>query len=400
VADAADVKGRPPKLPGNTSHLQQLVSKHAAAEGMPPSRVQRWLNAMVVTAVLDRVRDENNEPIFLLKGGVAMELRLRLRARVTKDYDAAFRARAEDVLDKLDEAIAHPWNEFAITRSDPERVPSIKAIRVKLKLAYKGRSWGTVEVELAPVEGAMGSELDRVPAAPLDMLQVPVPAHAVCVSLRYQAAQKLHACTEVFQTGRDNDRFRDVMDILLVEEFLVDVGLARVREACIDIFTVRGKHTWPPAVTVYEGWRAPFTALARENGFTPDDIDEAAAELTEFIEAIDRAVLDVDSVRLESDAIAVASELSPKEARRFRDAFHEQHSQVELAHSPPAHIQLGDGVSDGTFWRFPIAVGSDALGPFVNERVVQAAHVALDHVRSAPVRRPGRLLPSDDQSRP
>jgi hypothetical protein len=42
--------------------------------------LQRWLNAMIVTAVLDRVRDEDGEPIFLLKGGLAMELRLQLRA--------------------------------------------------------------------------------------------------------------------------------------------------------------------------------------------------------------------------------------------------------------------------------------------------------------------------------
>jgi Nucleotidyl transferase AbiEii toxin, Type IV TA system len=375
VADAHE----PKKLPGNTSHLQQLVGRFAAEQGMPPVRVQRWLNAMVVTAVLDRARDENDEPIFLLKGGVAMELRLQLRARTTKDYDAAFRARAEEVLDNIDEAIADPWNEFTITRAEPERVSNTRAFRVKLKLAYKRRSWGTVEVEMAPVEGAMGSELDRVPAAPLDALQVPLPDDAACVSLRYQVAQKLHACTEVFETARENDRFRDVMDILLVEAFLVDVGLSRVREACIDIFTVRGKHAWPPTVTVYDSWREPFAALARENGFAPEDIDEAAVELTELIHAID-----ADSVRLESDAIAVpTSELSREDARRFKDAFHEQHSQVELAHTPPAQVKLGDGVSDGTCWRFPIERGSDALGPFVNERVAQAARVALDLVRAS-----------------
>lgn len=295
MADAPEAKKRERRLPGNTAHLHQLVARLAAEQGVPPVRVQRWLNAMVVTAALDRVRDESDEPIFLLKGGVAMELRLRLRARATKDYDAAFRARADEVLDKLDEAISHPWNEFAITRSEPEGVPNTTAIRVKLKLAYKTRSWGTVELEMAPVEGAMGSELDRVPAAPLDPLQVPVPEHAACVSLRYQVAQKLHACTEVFQRGRDNDRFRDVMDILLVEELIEEAGLHRVREACTDIFTVRGKHSWPPTVTVYESWREPFAALARENGFTPEDIDEAAAELAELIIAIDAASEDRDA---------------------------------------------------------------------------------------------------------
>jgi hypothetical protein len=68
-----------------------------------------------------------------------------------------------------------------------------------------------------------------------------------------------------------------------------DVGLARVREACVDIFTVRDKHTWPPSVTVYDSWRVPFAELARENGFTPEDIDEAATTLTTLIAAIGAA---------------------------------------------------------------------------------------------------------------
>jgi len=245
---------------------------------------------MVVAAVLDRVRDEDDEPIFLLKGGVAMELRLKLRARTTKDYDAAFRARADEVLDLLDEALQETYNNFTVTRDAPEAIRDTGAMRVRLRLAYKGRDWGSVKLELAPVEGKMGSELDRVEAAPVDGLQVPVPDKVSCVSVRYQVAQKLHACTEVFEAGPENDRFRDVMDILLVEDLIRgEVGLLRSREACIDIFSVRGKHTWPPEVTVYESWREPYRKLAAENDFQPEDIDAAAKTLRELIANIDAA---------------------------------------------------------------------------------------------------------------
>ncbi len=278
------------RLPGNVSHLKRLIGDHAAERGMPPARLQRWLNAMVVTAVLDRVRDEDGEPIFLLKGGVAMELRLQLSARATSDYDAAFRARADEVIDRLDEALAQPWNTFDLTRDAPVTIKNAKAVRVRLRLSYKGRIWGSVQLELAPVEGGMGSEFDRVETTPLGPLPVPVPETANCVSLRYQVAQKFHACTEVFDDGRENDRFRDVMDVLLVEDLLRDVGLVRVRNACVDIFEVRNKHTWPPTVTAYEGWRAPFAELARENGFTPEDIDEAVTAVTALIAAIDVAI--------------------------------------------------------------------------------------------------------------
>ena len=43
------------KLPGDVSHLQRLIGNHAADRRMPPARLQRWLNAMIVAAVLDQV---------------------------------------------------------------------------------------------------------------------------------------------------------------------------------------------------------------------------------------------------------------------------------------------------------------------------------------------------------
>jgi len=286
-------KSDKPRLPGDRGHLHRLVNDRAGEAGVPPGRLQRWLNAMVVAALLDRVRDEDDEPIFLLKGGVAMELRLRLRARTTKDYDAAFRARADEVLDLLDEALQGTYNNFTVTRDAPEDIRETGAMRMRLRLSYKGREWGSVRLELAPVEGQMGTELDRVEAAPVDGLQVPVPEAVSCVSVRYQVAQKLHACTEVFSEGLDNDRFRDVMDILLVENLVRgEVGLTRSHEACVDIFTVRDKHTWPPKVTVYESWREPFRKLAQENDFQPADIDEAVEQLRRLIADIDAAGAD------------------------------------------------------------------------------------------------------------
>jgi hypothetical protein len=99
----------------------------------------------------------------------------------------------------------------------------------------------------------MGNELDRIRAIPLDPLRVPTPDTVSCVSLRYQVAQKLHACAEAFDQGRENDRFRDVMDILLVEDLLRDVGLAHVRDACVNVSQARRTHSWPPSLTVYDG---------------------------------------------------------------------------------------------------------------------------------------------------
>lgn len=73
--------------PHNVQTLQRWVSQHSRDEGIAVMRLQRWISYMVVAAALDRVHDERDEPLFAAKGGIAMELRLRLRARATQDFD-------------------------------------------------------------------------------------------------------------------------------------------------------------------------------------------------------------------------------------------------------------------------------------------------------------------------
>lgn len=88
------------------------------------------------------------------------------------------------------------------------------ALRCAVKLAYRGRSGATVAAEIAPA-GAAGGEIDRLPAKPLDHLGLDGPSEVPCLAVRWQIAQKLHACTEPARPdGPPNDRFRDIIDIL------------------------------------------------------------------------------------------------------------------------------------------------------------------------------------------
>jgi hypothetical protein len=105
-----------------------------------------------------------------------------------------------------------------------------------------------------------------------------------CVSVRYQMAQKLHACT-----GRENDRSRDLIDLILLRVMLGTDDLPRVREACLEIFVPRAEHTWPPTIVVFDAWRESFPREADEFGFEIRDVDQAAAEVQALIGEIDRA---------------------------------------------------------------------------------------------------------------
>jgi Nucleotidyl transferase AbiEii toxin, Type IV TA system len=106
------------------------------------------------------------------------------------------------------------------------------------------------------------------------------------LSLRWQVAQKLHAATAPWQ-DEDNPRFRDVVDLLLLEDLATD--LAGVRQACIDVFETRATHSWPPDLSAPESWREAYAALAAELDVEPVDVDAAVDSVRAFVERIDAA---------------------------------------------------------------------------------------------------------------
>jgi len=156
------------KPPHNIQVLQRWVGDLARQEGIAPARLQRWISFMVVAGMLDHARDENRDPLFILKGGAALELRLGLRARATKDFDATFRHDILDMIEYLDDALRRGHGDFTATRTELEPIAQTGAQRVDIKLAYRGRSWATVQLEIAVAEGVAGREIDRLPGKPLD----------------------------------------------------------------------------------------------------------------------------------------------------------------------------------------------------------------------------------------
>lgn len=275
------------KPPFSVNVLQRWIADAERQSGVAVARQQRWVSFMVLAAMLDAVRDEDDEPLFLLKGGVAMELRFDLAARATKDFDAAYRAEASGILERLDQALRSGYGDFTARRTEAEAVRETAALRFDIKLDYRGKPWATVKFEVAPAEGSMGREIERLPAKPLDYLGLSGPADVACVAIRWQIAQKLHACTEVPAEDRVNDRFRDLIDLLLLWDLVPHDHRDTIGQACREIFALRALHTWPPRVTVFETWPTAYRALADELRFPLAEVEAAAVGVQAMIDAIE-----------------------------------------------------------------------------------------------------------------
>jgi Nucleotidyl transferase AbiEii toxin, Type IV TA system len=276
----------PKRSPTRHSHLERLLGDYSKAHGIAPDRVRRWISTMTLIGALDRVRADE-EPRFLIKGGVSMELRLGSSARSTQDVDIVFRGKTTELLDALDEAFERPYSSFEFRRKgDPQAIRDTGSRRLALQVSFQQRAWQTLTIEIARPEA---DESDLVPSAiSLADFKLDSPERVTCLSLRYQIAQKLHAVTEQ-PDGRANLRHWDLIDLILLRD-LAGEDLSRVRDACVQTFEDRGTHAWPPTLQVPEAWSEPYRVDVNEIGANlPDDVRTAGEAVTDFIAAIEVA---------------------------------------------------------------------------------------------------------------
>ncbi len=258
------------------------------------SRLRREIASIILGQVLARVVDGEGKPIFLIKGGVAMSLRLGLRARATKDFDVACRIDKAEALERLRDELVDGWGPFrlAFAQEQPKEIRDTGAWRIDVKEGMNGAPFSTVQLEIAEAEGEAGQQFDLESSRllELDRLGFEAPERVPLVTIAYLVAQKLHACTDHSTLDRVNDRFRDLIDLQLVEHALDDPETLRsTAAACREIFTLRGKHDWPPSIKVVAGWEEGYRKMAQDMKFEPDDVNEAARRAEAVISRIDAA---------------------------------------------------------------------------------------------------------------
>jgi hypothetical protein len=272
--------------PRSARELTQRVDLYAQARGIPEKRARDWVSFMVLAGKLEEVGSAHDEPGFVVKGGVAVELRMREKARATRDLDIVVVGRGQDTVQTLRNALGGLYLDFSFRLRGEAHVMPNDTTRVEVVVEFKGRAWGTVRLDLSDHHPAE-IEVEKVRALDLGEFGIFAPTELTCLSLRYQLAQKLHAMTEPHSLDRPNERFHDLVDVLLLRDLVKD--LHSLRQACVKLFTVRATHAWPASFDPPAGWAAPFTAIARRVALDPAEFDAAVIELRDWIAAVAEA---------------------------------------------------------------------------------------------------------------
>ena len=157
---------------------------------------------------------------------------------------------------------------------------------MEFAVTYRGQPWTSISVDIARAEPGE-SDIEWVDAIALtDAFGVSGPTQLPCLPLRFHVAQKLHGMTLPPRPGKRNERFRDLVDLLLLEN-LVEADYTALRNACELVFANRNTHAWPPELDVVPShWEGPFAQLAEDVQLAERDVAAALARVRVLVERI------------------------------------------------------------------------------------------------------------------
>ena len=221
---------------------------------------------------------------WVLKGGVALQLRLGERARTTQDVDLLLQQREADIHDLLVRAALHDLKDgfsFEVSPSAQHK----KRFTIHCLLA--GRTFETFHVDVGtedmlvipPERMMLPSLLDFAGISPLPILVYPV---------SQQIAEKVHAYTRPYPTS---SRVKDWVDLALLAT-VGEIQADALHKALHTVFRSRGTHPLPREIPPPPPeWWSSSRRLRRESGLTYASIEEMHEAISRFLNPVlqDRA---------------------------------------------------------------------------------------------------------------
>lgn len=291
------------KAPGSARVLDGWIAQAERQLGSDGGRLGWLVASTVVAAALQQAVDKQGEPLFLLKGGTLLQHRLPRLSRATTDLDGLVRGDLDMFIEVVDEVLGRPWGPCVLRRNPVEviQVPNrvVKPRRFDVIVQVNGVTWRRIQVEISPDEGSAGAQGEALPAPSLAGFGLPTPDHLTGLAMRYQIAQKIHAVSDPHDPPAfQNDRARDVVDLLLLGDLIRESGapsLSDVKAAVLDTFAARARDAailgyperrWPARIIAYPHWAVSFERAARSAGllFT---LDEAVAQVNVWLDELD-----------------------------------------------------------------------------------------------------------------
>jgi hypothetical protein len=231
------------------------------------------------------------DPPWLLKGGYAMELRYRPRARTTKDIDLSVKTlastlaeRLQHVRDELQAAADQDAGDYFVFQigaptSELQGAPDGGA-RFSVNALLAGKSFAKFHLDVGFGDPVLSTPEKLVGQNFLGFAGI-APAQASAIPKAQQFAEKIHAYTKPW-TDRGNTRVKDLVDLVLF--LTVDAPQADAIRAAVErTFELRATHAIPLELPPPpDAWGLVYDEMAVEAELNPAGMDEGFQLLVAF----------------------------------------------------------------------------------------------------------------------
>jgi len=263
--------------------LETRLRDQSLSSGLPLIRLRKMVAFDRLLARLTQSQPGQ----WMVKGGLALQLRLGDRARTTKDIDLHFLKKPDKVYERLRKAAAldlGDWFTFEVERPAGPAVQTAGGIRHTVNSRLDGRTFerfhldvGVGDPLIEPVEYLVAPDL--LSFAEIDPVVVP------CYPISQQLAEKCHAYTRPYPSGASS-RVKDFSDIILLAEMGVISG-QKLTAAIEATFRNAGIHDIPELVPPPpQTWERGFRRVANEVGLSDNDLQSSYVLIQKFLDPI------------------------------------------------------------------------------------------------------------------
>lgn len=224
---------------------------------------------------------------WILKGGLALQLRLGARARTTKDIDLLF-LDEDDVLHNSLLAASSldigDWFSFEIGRPSNRLEWNEGGMRHSVQALLDGRTFERFQLDVGLGDPVV-EVIDYIATPDLLSFAEIKPVMVPCYPISQQLAEKIQAYTKEYNSGRSS-RMKDFVDMLLLAELgqISGAGLTSAIEATFENRGIQDipTHLTPPPNDLEQG----FKRMASEVGLSERDLASAYLDLQKFIDPV------------------------------------------------------------------------------------------------------------------
>jgi Nucleotidyl transferase AbiEii toxin, Type IV TA system len=231
--------------------LERRLAEAARATGTDLSRLRRRVAFERLIAHL--CADDGDHSSWVLKGGLALELRLANACRATRDVDLATLSDEADgqhvrysLFETLTANRASDYFTFAVAapRELAADLAGRPGWRFNVEVRIGGKVFDSIRVDVvARAEEIEGSIESLTFPSVVAFAGYPATITVLAVDVNQHAAEKFHALTREYG-DRPSTRVKDLVDlVLLIEHQLLDIP--RLADRMRTVFSVRGTHDMP-----------------------------------------------------------------------------------------------------------------------------------------------------------